>query len=73
MNVFTYHLVEVTTNRDTVKALCGDNSLVMEVTGTEAVAATIGATCYADIMAVADACLVVQILPVGIDVVALVQ
>ena len=45
----------------------------MIVTGTEAVATTIGTTSHTDIVAVANTCLIVKILPVGIDIVAFIQ
>ena len=68
-----HHLVEVTTDAHTVVALCRHHCLIVVITGTEAVAAAIGTAGNADIMVMAHACLVVQVLPVGIGVVALVQ
>ena len=45
----------------------------MVVTGAEAVATAIGTTSNAEVVVMTDTCLVVQILPVGIGILVLVQ
>ena len=66
-------LIEVTTNRHTVVTLSRNNRLIVIVTCTEAVATAIGTTGNADVVVVTHTCLIIQILPVGIGIVALVE
>ena len=67
------HLVEVTANGDTVVGLCRNRRLVVIVTSAEAVAATVGAARHTHIVVVAHTRLIVQILPVGVGVLVLIQ
>ena len=71
--VVTHTLVEVGTHRVAVKALGRHHAIVVIVTCTEAIAAAVGTARHADIMTGKESCLEKEILPVGVDVIRLVN
>ncbi len=71
--ILANHLVEVTANGYSVVTLGGHYRLVVIVTSAEAVAAAVGATGHTHVVVVAHTRLVVQVLPVGVGIVILVQ
>ena len=68
-----HHLVEVASHRHTVIPLCGKDRLIAIITCSEAVAAPVGTSGYTHVVAVADTRLVVEVLPVGVDIITLIE